>query len=327
MCNTDPSMAPICLLTGDNAYLLRQERRRWIAAFVEKFGAENCSRMDAADLSYSRLLDEVAVLPFTAPKRLVVVEGVPVFEREEMMRLPQDVHPDVVLLLVAPDLDRRRAGAKALLEVAEVRDFAPLAGGALDSWVLQRCSEQGTTITPRALRLLRTLVGEDQMTLDSEIAKLALYAGSKVIDVPEVNALVFPSAEQNVWRLMDILSTGDRSASLRFVRTYLSSGESAGGLWPMLLWLVAQLTQVVAAFQNGAKTEQAIMKSAGLKFGTVRSLLPIARRMDTSALLSLVMMCAQADIDLKTGPLRMSAEAPQEQEALIDLCIAKLCAA
>jgi DNA polymerase III delta subunit len=124
---------------------------------------------------------------------------------------------------------------------------------------------------------------------------------------------------------MDILSSGDRAAALRFVRIYLASGESAAGLWPTLLWLVSQLTQVVAAYDDGAKTEQAIIKHAGLKYGTVRSLLPIARRMDRSALLALVEMCAQADIDMKTGQLRMSVDAPQEQEVLIDLCVAGLC--
>lgn len=318
-------MAPICLFTGDNAYLLQEERRRWIATFTEKYGSENLSRLDASGLSYSRLLDEVGVLPFTAPKRLVVLDGMPNFEREEMMRLPADTHSDVILLLVCPDVDRRRAGTKALLEIADVRNFAPVTGGALDAWMTERCRELPLSITPQARRQLHTLVGEDQMMLESEMMKLSIYANSRTADIADVTALVLPSAEQNVWHLLDLLSTGDCAAALRFVRTYLATGASAAGLWPTLLWLVSQLTLVAAAFENGARTEAAIIKQSGLKYGTVRSLLPIVRRMDRSHLLALVEMCAQADIDLKTGPLRMSSEAPQEQEVLIDLCIAGLC--
>ncbi len=318
-------MAPICLFTGDNAYLLREERRRWIVSFTEKYGAENSSRVDAAGLSYSRLLDEVSVLPFTAPKRLVIVEGMPNFEREEIMRLPADTHSDVILLFICPDLDKRRSGTKALLEIAEVKNFMPLTGAVLDAWMAQRCQQLSVSITPQARCLLHALVGEDQIMLDAEILKLSIYVHGRTIEVADVRSLVLPSAEQNVWHVLDILSSGDSAAALQFVRTYLASGESAAGLWPTLLWAVSQLTQVAAAFHDGARTEQAIMKRCGLKFGTVRSLLPIARRMDRSALLALVEMCAQADIDLKTGPLRMSADAPQEQEALIDLCVARLC--
>ncbi len=320
-------MAPICLFTGDNAYLLGEERRRWITSFTEKYGAENYSRIDASGLSYPRLLDEIAVLPFTAPKRLVILDGMPNFEREEILRLPADTHSDVILLLICPELDRRRAASKALLEIAEVKNFSSVTGAVLDAWMRQRCSELSLSITPQALRQLHLLVGEDQMMLESEIRKLALYANGRTLDIADVLSLVLPSAEQNVWHLMDILSTGDSVAALRFVRTYLASGASAAGLWPTLLWLVAQLTLASAAFENGAKTEAAIIKQSGLKFGTVRSLLPIVRRMDRSHLLALSEMCAQADIDLKTGPLRMSAEAPQEQEVLIDLCVAKLCKA
>ena len=77
----------IYLITGDNDYQIVLERRRWIRGFAEKHGEENCSRIEGVGLSYGKLLDEVAVLPFTAQKRLVVVEGVPAFSKEEMDKL------------------------------------------------------------------------------------------------------------------------------------------------------------------------------------------------------------------------------------------------
>jgi DNA polymerase III delta subunit len=317
-------MGNVFLLTGDSAYQMRQERQRWMGAFVAKYGAENCSTIDGTGLCYAKLLDEVAVLPFTAAKRLVIVEGVALLEKEEVMRLPKDIHPDVLLLFVDPAPDRRRSAVKALLEIAEVRECMALHGAALDAWIRERSACSGAAIAPDALRLLLSLTGDDQMALDHEISKLAMYAQGRQISSDDVMALVLPSAEQNVWRLLDILATGDDRSVLRFVRGYLQSGESAAGLWPVLLWTVSQLTLVVAALEAGARTPQDVMKRAGMKFGTARSLLPLARRIDREALAALVRTCAQADIDLKTGVLRSGADASDEQEALIDLCLCHL---
>lgn len=315
----------IFLLTGKNAYMLAEERLRWTEGFREKHGAENCSRIDASQLTYPRLLDEIAVLPFTAQKRLVIVEGVPAFEKEEVERLPKDIHPDVLLLFIDPSPDRRKSGVKALLTVADVRECPELAGAALECWIRDAFARENASILPDALRALILAAGTEQITLQQEIVKLALFAAGKPVTRDDVEALVLPSGERNAWQLMDLLAEGDAPRTLHFVKELTSRGETTGGLWAMLLWTVTQLTVVAAAVQEGARSPQDVMKKSGVKFGTVRSLLPVARRMNQEKLQSILARFAKADIDQKTGGLRSTAEAPQEGEAILDVCLAELC--
>ena len=315
----------IYLITGDNDYQIVLERRRWIRGFAEKHGEENCSRIEGVGLSYGKLLDEVAVLPFTAQKRLVVVEGVPAFSKEEMERLPKDIHPDVLLLFIDGSPDKRKSGTKALLTIADVRDCTLPSGAALDAWIRDSFTKEGTTIEPNALRMLLSNAGTEQILLAEEIRKLALYAGPRPVTARDIELLVLPTGERNAWHLMDLLSEGDQRRALTFVHDLLSRGETAAGLWPMLLWTVSQLTAVAGAAELGARSPQEVMKKAGVKFGSARSLLPAARRLDRAALRRILQKFAQADIDLKTGVLRSTAEAPQEAEAILDVCIAELC--
>lgn len=315
----------IFLLTGDNAFQIAAERSRWIRGFAEKHGDENYSRIEGMELSYSRLLDEIGVLPFTAQKRLVVVEGVPSFSKEEMEGLPKDIHPDVLLLFIDRSPDKRKSGTKVLLTIADVRDCTLLSGATLNAWIQGSFAKEGTTIEPDALRMLLSNVGTEQILLVEEIRKLALYAGSRPVTVRDIELLVLPTGERNVWQLMDLLSEGDQRRALTFVQDLLTRGETAAGLWPMLLWTVSQLTAVAGAAELGARSPQDVMKKSGVKFGPARSLLPFARRIDRAALQRILRKFAQADIDLKTGVLRSTVEAPQEAEAILDVCIAELC--
>lgn len=315
----------VFLLTGDNDYQIAEERYRWLTEFAQKHGAENCSRIEGEELSYPRLLDEIAVLPFTAQKRLVVVEGVPAFEKEEMERLPLDIHPDVLLLFVDGSPDRRKSGTKALLTVAEVRECSALTGPALEAWIRDACTKEGATIQPDALRALLLAAGMEQMVLTQEIRKLALYAQGKPVTRADVEKLVLPAGERNAWQLMDLLAEGDAARTLGFVKELTSRGETTGGLWAMLLWTVSQLAGVSAAVEEGARSPQEVMKKSGVKYGTARSLLPLARRLDRVKLRSTLHRFAEADIALKTGGIRSTAEAPQEGEAILDVCLAELC--
>lgn len=319
--------AHIFLLTGKNAYLLSEERHRWIQGFGEKHGVENCSRIEGASLTYPRLLDEISALPFTAQKRLVIVEGIPAFEKDEVERLPQNIHPDVLLLFIDTSPDRRKSGVKALLAIAEIRECPELAGAALEGWIRDAFMKEGASILPDALRILLFAAGTEQMVLQQEIVKLALHAGGKPVTMQDVETLVLPAGERNVWQMMDLLAGGDAPRTLGFVKELTSRGETTGSLWAMLLWMVSQLTAVAAAVQEGARSPQDVMKKSGVKFGTARSLLPVARRMDRMKLQSILGRFSQADIDLKTGGIRSTVEAPQEAEAILDVCLAELCRA
>ncbi len=314
-------MAQIYFFTGENAFQLREERRQWIARFAAKHGEENLLRLDAPSVTFRALLDEVGVAPFIAAKRLVVVDGTPRFDKEEVESLPQLMHPDCLLLLCDGKPDKRLGGAKAFLKIAETKEFTPLEGRPLRDWMKVYAAANGSRLEDAAVDRLLEIAGTEQQMLAQEIQKLCTAHPGGPIAPADVDRLAVPSGEQEVWRLTNLLSQGRIPDALLYARTLTQQGEDPFSLWAILLWMLRSLVSVKAAVDGGQRNPARIASEAGVPFPTARTLQPYAEKISIKRLAALVDWAANADIQLKTGGYRATGEAPQEMTALVDVFI------
>lgn len=307
-------MANLFLFTGENAYAVRQEKKRWIDEFSRKHGEENLLRLQGKDVTLRALLDEVSVAPFLAERRLVAVDGVPKFAKEDIEVLTANLHPQTILLFADPAPDKRLGGTKALMEAADTKTFALLEGKALHDWARQAAAEHGSSIDQPALTALLAEVGDDQEFLETEIAKLAAYAGAKGITRADVDLLAVPALEGVVWKITDMISAGRRDDALRYARRILQKGGDAYGVWAILVSMLRNVAAIAAALQDGPVDA----KELGIHPFAVRSLTPLARRAGLKGVTPIVRRVADEDIALKTGGYRATDEWPQEILALVD---------
>ncbi|MDD4628216.1 MAG: DNA polymerase III subunit delta [Candidatus Peribacteraceae bacterium] len=314
-------MGNLFLFTGENTFLLGQELSRWVKEFREKHGEENLARRDGKAISVVELMNEISTAPFIAEKRLIVLDGLPAFTKEDLKALLAGMHPQVLLLIVDPKPDKRLAVTKEIMEQATVKEFRPLQRDAVLQWMRTYLPSLGGSADNDALSLLMDFAGEDQLVLSQELLKLTLHACGKPITRADVEELVFPSSERTVWRMMDLLGEGRGEDAVHYARTLLLRGESPHSIWNMLLWMLASLTEVVGAVESGTTAPLSIVQATGVKFGTVRALLPLARRCKSAHLQSILSQAVEADIALKTGAYRATTEGGEELETLIDRCL------
>lgn len=316
-------MTNVFLFTGENAFSLRTEKQRWVSEFTTKHGMENALQIDGTRLLLRPLLDEVSSTPFISGKRLVVINGVPRFTKEEMQVLFQSVHPDCILLFCDATPDKRLGGLKHLLTVATVKEFAPLRGKALVDWMRSECERNGSILEPLAADQLLLIVGENQDMLSQELRKLTL--GRPTITADHVRLLAVPSGDQEVWQLTTLLSRGDLSSALRYAQSLLKSGEDPYSLWNVLLWLTRCLGAVALCSAEGERNPAKVASMTSVPFPTARMLLPMAQNIPPAQLKSLIHWAVAADRDLKTGGYKATGEASQELVALIDQLIVRCC--
>lgn len=316
-------MSQIYLFTGENTFLLRQERTRWIEEFTKKHGEENCARLDGQKLSIRALLDEVSVLPFLAEKRLVIVDAVPRCTREDVQALPTQIHPQVLLLFCDPKPDKRITGVKELLEVAELKTFAPLRGMALSQWIRTFAAALRTSLTQDAEHALIEFLGEDMELLSQEVEKLAMYAAGRAITRADVELMTIPSDEGIVWKMTDLLCAGNRIEALSYARRMLGRGGDPWQVWNILLSHLKNLVLVRSALDANVTSPKAIAEKTGVHIFALRNLQPYAQSVKHSPMRSLLAWAVRSERDLKTGVLKSTDEAPQELHALIEQCILK----
>jgi DNA polymerase III subunit delta len=313
----------IHLFTGENVFELLREKTRWISEFGKKYGEENISRVDASSTSVRKLLDEVSVLPFLAEKRLIVIDGIPKCTKEDIELLTRNVHPSALVLFAEAKPDKRTGGVKELLKTATAKEFAPLKGPAVQTWVRTYAKEQGITFDPPAVQLLLEYTGDDQEMLAREIEKLAAYKPQQTVGKDDIEALCVPTEEGVVWKISDLLSSGGKRDALLYAHRLLDRGGDAYGLWAILSSMLKNLVAVHAASEADLHSQADIAEETGIHPFAVRSLIQYSRRLNTQKTASFLHWTADADRALKTGGLRATDEAPQEIEALVDAFILK----
>lgn len=311
-------MAAPFLFVGENLHALREEKRRWIQEFVKKHGEENMSRLEGKSLTLPLLLDEVAMMPFLAERRLFVIEGIPKFSKEEVDALLAQIHPQVIVLFADPKPDKRLAGTKQLLATCEVKEFPPLKGAKLAEWLMSAAKREGAQLDAGARDLLLEFIGEDQESLQTEVEKLAMFAAGRTVTRADIERMTIPSDEGIVWKMTDLLSAGKKKDAALFVRRMLDRGGDAYGLWAILLSFLKNVVSVRIAIESHVTSSQEIAEETGVHPFALRSLQPYAQRAKIGELHSFLRWAVESDIRLKTGQYRASDEAPEEIQALID---------
>jgi len=277
--------------------------------------------LEGQKLNFRTLLDEVSVAPFISEKRLVLIDGTPKFTKEEVESLLAQMHPDCIVVVSDPHPDKRLTGTKALQKLATVKEFPELSEKSLQSWMQSYAKVKGALFQPAAVLELLKIVGENQDMLSQEIEKLSTAHPGTSITVDHVRALAVPSGEQEVWRLTNELAANRIPSALQYADALLRQGEDAFSLWSILLWMLRGLVSVTASVQAGERNPASIASQAGVPFPTVRTLQPLAQSISIDRLHSLIDWAANADIALKTGGYRATADSAEEVKALIDECI------
>lgn len=303
--------------TGENTYAMEKVVLRWKQSFCQKYGDENFLLLQAKDCSLSDILDAVSAMPFIADKRLVLIRGIPKIEKDDAKTIVENIHPQVIVAFVESKPDKRLGVVKVLLELSEVKESKQLSPNELVSWARLLVQAEGGSIDRQSLSMLQDIVGSDQWTLQSELRKLVLYAPGGRIEAAHIDALSVPSGDQVVWKLTDLIGQRHIDEALLFLNRRLERGEDPYGLWVILLNMVRNVTLVWAGVQEGL-SDKGIASAFDISFYAVRGLRPLATSLGARRIRQLVAWAADADIAVKTGGYRYSAENQEEIIALTE---------
>jgi DNA polymerase III subunit delta len=133
--------------------------------------------------------------------------------------------PDTVLALTG-DVKKDSPLGKALAKHGEVLVY-DVAKKALPTWVGEQFERLGAKAERDACRALVELVGDDLDELETEIAKLATWAGGDPIGVADVEALTAGRAETSIFSLTDAWGRRDVPAVLAASESLLDRSHRA----------------------------------------------------------------------------------------------------
>jgi DNA polymerase-3 subunit delta len=313
------------ILFGGDEFSLREELEKIKDGLGDRDSlASNTTVFEGHKLRLNQLMDACLAMPFLGSHRLIIVEGLLgrleeggeewLALKEQVATMPQTT----VLVLVDGQIKRGNALLRGLAPLASVKEFPLLKGAALEGWIRKRVARGGGTISPQAVRLLATQVGENLWVLASEIEKLLLYTLGRRIEEGDVRGVVSYAREASVFSMVDALIEGRASRAATLIHQLLQEGVAAPYLLVMITRQLRLLLQAKELSLKGMAVSE-IKKRLGLASDyTLTKALEQSKRYSMRRLEQVYRKLLETDLSIKRGIWK--------GELALDLLVAELCA-
>ena len=328
-------LAPVYLFCGEETYLLE----RALLRFAEYFSAAgedelNCESLDGEALTPAEIIARAEAAPFFSDKRLLIVKN-PSFIRENIREKPagtkdkkaisggadgdvagekatpnekvllnyfENPAPSTCLILVVRGVpDKRKRIFRSIKKNGRVVEFTYLSKGDLRQWLDRRAKAAGKTLELGAAEVLLNRAGPSLQNLAMEWEKLDNYtAGRDGIKRADVEQLVTPAAEENIFAIMDAMCNRRSWEALRGVKELLLAKEPPPRLLAMIARQFRLLLQITDLSARGAQEKEIIAKLKLHPF-VYRKIAAQKNNFSQAALIEALQTLATLDADMKTG--------------------------
>ncbi len=299
------SVRPIYVLAGGDRYLKRLVLERLLGRLAGEDASDwSRSFYTGESENLAEVFSELQTPALWGPRRVIVVDDADGFVsrfRESLEKLAGGSATAVLVLLVDKWASNTRL-ARALPGDAVIVCDPPKPRQLVPWFVARAENVHGKKISSDAAELLVELTGGDLGLLEQELAKLAVYVGSRdTITAQDVDDLVARNRVQTVWDILEAAGAGESYRALTILNQLLDRGQEPLAILAALSWQLRKVAQIARLLRQGW-TEQQALPRVGLQPWQRERVLVLLRRLGRRAL-RLYDWLLQADSQLKSTNL------------------------
>jgi DNA polymerase III subunit delta len=249
------------LFAGDAELQIEEAWNRILRKIVPDSARRfNGERFRAKEVPASHVLSIMGTLPMFGTRRLVLVQDIENWAKDQMKLLLsflQKPVPTGCLVLTVGRTKGMEQVETAVEAVGVVVKFAPLTEWDAPKWVQARAKQQGKHLTPKAASFLTEWVGVEEYALSQELEKLILYVGEAgTIDVPDVEQVVSYQRSFSSFEMMRFIAQRDATKALMALRNLLLAGEAPLAILGLLARQVRLIWQVKDGQDRGMNASE-----------------------------------------------------------------------
>jgi DNA polymerase-3 subunit delta len=302
---------PVYLLAGEDALRIEgvvQKIRN--DALGESGAAFNFHVMQGDQVEIGAVLQQVMALPMLGGVQVIWVKqtdkllGDAGSQGHLEKYLAQPV-PETILILSADKVDKRKKWVKLCQQAGFYFDFTPPSGEALVRWVLKAAQREGLPLGPEEAGVLCELVGNDLMSLKSELDKLALLQEDKggPLTPAELRQVIMDQAALEGYEITAQLQPGKAREVLKTWFRLAEWGKSAYEISPLLISRVRK-GAILASGRAAGMADKEIGALSGQNPWSFRYLEPMVRCWDREGQARALRVVLECDRKLKSSPLK-----------------------
>lgn len=305
------------MVYGDDGFRVKEKARDFVQKFVGKYDPTKLNvdeivftKKDELDLA--RVAEAIGAAPFLSSRRMVRIDGLLSFvttkpDAEPWMKILDKIPESTIVVLVDSvgvekgekiELAKRLSALDGMLKYV----FPALSGSELRSWVIDRAKRRGAVMVPAVADRLIARVGSDSWRLETEVAKLAAYAGDAPITAEMISTLVGREYNDDMFGFIDAMAAGRPAYALQKLAEERSAGSEDFPLFGMLVRQIRLLLQVRALLDEAPATgRQDVTSRLGIHPFVAQKLLGEAARRSTLALELVHSRAVELDLAMKRG--------------------------
>jgi DNA polymerase-3 subunit delta len=334
----------IALLHGADTYRVRAALAAIRAPLETPDGMlESNTALLEATVTAQELLANATAVPFLAPARLVIVQGLiaglakdrggrprkspgrdDVLEQWrslcEQLADAATLPPTTTLVFVEGAVRTDSAAFKLFAGVAQVSAFPLLSPDGVYEFASERAAASGAKFTDGAIRALAEATGPDLWALSNEMEKLVSYGAAETVEADTMRRLVGSASETKIWEVTDAIVAGDDRKATGALARLLADGEPP----PVIAAVITSQFRRISIVKD--MTERRVPRrdiAKAIDPGKAREFMVdraqrLAREYSWAMLREAYRKMLDADLAVKRGE--------QDDESALELLVHELCA-
>lgn len=308
----------IIFIYGADSYRSKQKLDEIILHYkeVRKSGL-NLVYVDAGEKSFADFHNHFKISSMFAETKLVILKDIFLNKKfqEDFVEEIKNIEKlkDVIVVYEKEEPDKRLKIFKALTKECKSQEFKLLEGAGLRAWAQNQFGNQKINVD--AINLLVQYTGSDLWQLSNEIQKLINYKNGLVIKKEDVEFLVRPKIETDIFKTIDALAVKDKKQALAYLQKHLDNGDAPLYLLSMIAFQFKNLLIVKELAENGLMYNS-IVKKSGLHPFVVKKNYFQCNQFTMLKLKQMYQKIFECDANIKTGKI--------EPETALELLISQI---
>lgn len=262
---------------------------------------------------------KLQINPMFSEKKLVIVKNA--FEEEsfqgDFLEKIKEIEcsDNIIVIFEEGNPDARTKFFKVLQKSAKCQEFKYLQPALLRKWVTQEFDNKGIKINIDALEILISFVGNNLWQMSNEINKLYDYQIGSIVKKEDIEKLVKPNIENDIFKTIDALASKNKKLALSLIHKHLDDGEAPLKLLAMVSYQFRTLL-TIKEMQKNSEPYNLMAKKSGLHPFVIQKNYHLCNQFSLEQLKKIYLDIFQIDSDIKTGKL--------DSEIALDLFISQI---
>lgn len=293
----------IYLLYGEEAYLKKQYRDRFVKAMVSEGDAMNYAYYEGKNTNPREVIDLAETMPFFAERRLIVMENTGFFKSSvpELAEYLKEIPQTSFLIFVEEEIDKRSKLYKAVKDRGRIVELKRQDEKTLVRWILGMVKKENQNMTESAARYFLDKVGNDMENIQKELEKLFCYCLNHTeITVADIDAICTTQITNHIFDMVDAVANKEQKKALDYYYDLLTLKEP-----PMrILYLLTRQFRIlmeIKEMENQGVPSKEMASKAGIMPFLVGKYRAQAQAFSAKELRQIVEAGVQTEENVKTG--------------------------